>query len=104
MDNAGPDTNTGVFSFMLKADPERDGKNVVFGRVVAGYEVLDQISGYGTYTWPLSCWLDFDVSSWHTLGNAVAGTQSGNPLADVTIYKTEVLAGGPIEFPEPGAR
>mmetsp|Transcript_13730 Transcript_13730/g.49968 ORF Transcript_13730/g.49968 Transcript_13730/m.49968 type:complete len:327 (+) Transcript_13730:176-1156(+) len=78
MDNAGPDTNTGVFSFMLKADPERDGKNVVFGRVVAGYEVLDQISGYGT--------------------------QSGNPLADVTIYKTEVLAGGPIEFPEPGAR
>ena len=47
MENAGPNISTSIFSFMLKSDPERDGNNVVFGRVVAGYEVLDQINEYG---------------------------------------------------------
>ncbi|CAI5708429.1 unnamed protein product [Peronospora destructor] len=47
MANAGPDTNGNQFCFMLKAAPHLDGKHVVFGEVVEGFEVVDKMEQAG---------------------------------------------------------
>ena len=43
MANGGPHTNTSQFFITLCAAPELDGKYVVFGRVVSGMELLEQL-------------------------------------------------------------
>lgn len=43
MANRGPDTNNSQFCFMLKPSPHLNGKHVVFGRVVNGFEIVDNI-------------------------------------------------------------
>jgi hypothetical protein len=40
MGNSGKNANSSQFFFTLSACPQLDGKHVVFGRVVSGYEVL----------------------------------------------------------------
>ncbi|TDH67146.1 hypothetical protein CCR75_001599 [Bremia lactucae] len=47
MANAGPDTNDSQFCFMLKASPHLNGKHVVFGEVVEGFEVVDKMEQAG---------------------------------------------------------
>ncbi|OWZ23801.1 Peptidyl-prolyl cis-trans isomerase C [Phytophthora megakarya] len=47
MANAGPNTNGSQFCFMLNAAPHLNGKHVVFGEVVEGFEVVDKMEGAG---------------------------------------------------------
>ncbi|KAF1789637.1 Cyclophilin-like domain [Phytophthora cactorum] len=47
MANAGPNTNGSQFCFMLNAAPHLDGKHVVFGEVVEGFEVVDKMEQAG---------------------------------------------------------
>lgn len=45
MANKGPDTNGSQFFVCFAAAPHLDGKNTVFGRVIEGDDVLDQLEG-----------------------------------------------------------
>ncbi|CEG40623.1 peptidyl-prolyl cis-trans isomerase c [Plasmopara halstedii] len=47
MANAGPNTNGSQFCFMLTAAPHLNGKHVVFGEVVEGFEVVDKMEQAG---------------------------------------------------------
>ncbi|CAI5737283.1 unnamed protein product [Hyaloperonospora brassicae] len=47
MANAGPNTNGSQFCFMLNAAPHLNGKHVVFGEVVGGFDVVDQMEEAG---------------------------------------------------------
>ncbi|CAH0482684.1 unnamed protein product [Peronospora belbahrii] len=47
MANRGPNTNGSQFCFMLKASPHLNGKHVVFGEVVEGFEVVDKMEEAG---------------------------------------------------------
>lgn len=44
MGNSGKNSNTSQFFITFKALPQCDGKHVVFGQVVSGFEVLDALS------------------------------------------------------------
>jgi len=43
MANKGPATNGSQFFITLAAAPHLDGKNTVFGKVLEGWQVLDQL-------------------------------------------------------------
>lgn len=44
MANMGPDTNTAHFSIMINPAPHLDGHYTIFGQVVSGLEVVDEIN------------------------------------------------------------
>jgi len=48
MANSGPDTNNSQFFITLVPCPWLDGRHVVFGKLVAGYDVLRKIEEAGT--------------------------------------------------------
>jgi cyclophilin family peptidyl-prolyl cis-trans isomerase len=48
MGNSGKNSNTSQFFMTLAAAPQCDGKHVIFGRVVSGWEVLDAAEALGT--------------------------------------------------------
>ena len=43
MANRGPDTNSSQFFITLRECPHLDGKHVVFGRVVSGHAIVEQM-------------------------------------------------------------
>uniref|UniRef100_M4B514 Peptidyl-prolyl cis-trans isomerase n=1 Tax=Hyaloperonospora arabidopsidis (strain Emoy2) TaxID=559515 RepID=M4B514_HYAAE len=47
MANSGRNTNGSQFCFMLKAAPHLNGKHVVFGEVIDGFDVVDKMEGAG---------------------------------------------------------
>jgi len=47
MANFGPNTNTSQFFISVRPLPWLDGKNVVFGRVISGFETVDKIEQQG---------------------------------------------------------
>ena len=48
MANSGPDSNGSQFFITFNPTPHLDGKHVVFGEVVDGFNVLDEIEKYGS--------------------------------------------------------
>jgi cyclophilin family peptidyl-prolyl cis-trans isomerase len=48
MANAGPNTNGSQFFLCFAAAPHLDGKHAVFGKVIAGEQVLDRLEKIGT--------------------------------------------------------
>ncbi len=48
MGNSGKNSNTSQFFITFKPLPQCDGKHVVFGEVVSGFEVLDALANIGT--------------------------------------------------------
>jgi cyclophilin family peptidyl-prolyl cis-trans isomerase len=53
MANSGKNSNTSQFFITLRALPQLDGKHVVFGRVVEGLDVVQQIE----QRWPQQCFI-----------------------------------------------
>ncbi|RPB18573.1 cyclophilin-like protein [Terfezia boudieri ATCC MYA-4762] len=45
MANSGPDTNGSQFFVTYGSHPHLDGRNTVFGKVIGGWEVLDELEG-----------------------------------------------------------
>lgn len=74
MANSGPNSNGSQFFICTQATPHLDGKHVVFGRVVAGLDLVRKIE---------KC-----------------GTSAGKPLMRVVITNCGMSAGGGKEDPE----
>ncbi|MGL4854470.1 MAG: peptidylprolyl isomerase [Lentisphaeria bacterium] len=72
MANAGPGTNGSQFFICFRSLPSLDGKHTVFGRVVKGIEVLDDIE---------EC-----------------GTRSGNPIETIRVLNVRVLRKRSTEY------
>jgi peptidyl-prolyl cis-trans isomerase-like 3 len=45
MANKGPNTNGSQFFVTFAPAPHLDGKNTVFGKVIEGFEILDELEG-----------------------------------------------------------
>jgi cyclophilin family peptidyl-prolyl cis-trans isomerase len=54
MGNSGKNSNTSQFFLTFDAAPQCDGKHVVFGEMISGFEVLDYMEQYGTKDGPPS--------------------------------------------------
>jgi peptidyl-prolyl cis-trans isomerase A (cyclophilin A) len=48
MANSGPNTNKSQFYISYKPNPALDNKHTVFGELVKGFDVLDNIEGLST--------------------------------------------------------
>ena len=71
MANAGPDTNGSQFFLTFKKTSFLNGKHVVFGKVLSGFEVLDKVERTKT-------------------------GKGDRPISDVKIYKSDAEQ---VEFP-----
>ena len=67
MANHGPDTNNSQFYVLLKKARWLDGQNVVFGKVIRGYDVIE------------------------TLADVIHDQETGVPLADILITNCGVF-------------
>ena len=54
MANAGPDTNGSQFFLTFRDTPHLDGRHVVFGKLVEGYDVLKTMEVSGWW-WAILC-------------------------------------------------
>ena len=71
MANSGSNTNGSQFFLCTNKTPHLDGRHVVFGTVVDGYEVVKLIESYGS--------------------------RSGSPSAKIIIKKSGVLKDGDVD-------
>jgi cyclophilin family peptidyl-prolyl cis-trans isomerase len=72
MANAGPNTNGSQFFLCFAAAPHLDGKHSVFGKVIAGLEVMDRLEKIGSPSGQTSEDVRFDISVHRKQGHPYA--------------------------------
>jgi len=74
MGNSGKNSNTSQFFFTFMPTPQCDGKHVVFGETISGYEVLTAIESFGTKEGePSAITKITDCGAFHPIDTPAAG-------------------------------
>jgi len=92
MGNSGKNANSSQFFITFKAAPQCDGKHVVFGRVVSGFDVINAAEGLGTASGePTAPIVITDCGVFEPLQTPGAGYWYDTPDADSFSGKSPVF-------------
>merc|ERR1712157_321636 len=95
MANKGVDTNGSLFFICLTSAPHLDGKNVVFGRVVQGLDVVRSLEFYGSPEGATS--RRVSIAGCGEIGSSTPGVKRGAPAAHASMPAKKQRIEGTVE-------